>query len=320
MIVSVIFCILCQLTEVMLLSEAEVASELQNIKTQLSTLQGQNQKLQGQNQQLTHQLSAVKQRSSKTSAYCKLLRTEICGPCICLDDYELQQRYYCDCQDLTPKRDCLAFYQAGIHINGIYKITTNNMKTMQVYCDQTTDGGGWTTFQRRADGTINFYRNWKEYKHGFGKYQNEFYLGNEYLHILTVQAIYPKGSELRIDMTDWKGQKRYAKYNSFQIGNEKTKYNMHVSGFSGNAGDSLANHNARQFSTYDQDNDDHSSHCAVAYRGAWWYGTCHNSNLNGEYRLYSDAQPGYARGVIWSTHGGYGLSLKFVEMKVRRHA
>ena len=132
--------------------------------------------------------------------------------------------------------------------------------------------------------------------------------------------MYPKGSTLRIDMTDWNGKNIYAKYDSFQVGNEKTKYKIHVSGYTGNAGDSLKSHNGYRFSTYDQDNDGNpDGSCAVSHRGAWWYTRCYNSNLNGEYLLYKAPQPGYARGVIWEGYKGNTHSFKFVEMKVRRN-
>jgi ficolin len=58
----------------------------------------------------------------------------------------------------------------------------------------TTDGGGWTVFQRRVNGTADFYRNWADYQAGFGNIE-EFWLGNDHLAAMTVQ---PK--TLRIDM------------------------------------------------------------------------------------------------------------------------
>ena len=53
--------------------------------------------------------------------------------------------------------------------------------------------------------------------------------------------------------------------------------------FSGTAGDSLSYHRGSPFSTKDRDNDANSSNCASAYTGAWWYKSCYDSNLNGQY-------------------------------------
>jgi len=250
-------------------------------------------------------LTKVSKVTGGLSARCN---KNACGPCACYTDYQLSKDYYCNCYNLEPMRDCLEFQSAGYNISGLYLVHLNNIKTIEVFCDQETDDGGWTVFQRRLNGKTNFYRDWKAYKEGFGNPHREFWLGNEYIYLLTYQAEYPAGSELRIDMEDISNKKSYAKYRTFSIDNEEKKYQLHVNGFSGNA-DLLSYHNNRMFSTYDADNDDSSSNCAYQNYGAWWYGNCHHSNLNGEYQWNLKAQE---IGVGWN---GYK---KFTEMKVRR--
>jgi len=240
-----------------------------------------------------------------------------CGPCACYTDYQLSKKYYCNCENLEPMRDCLEFRDKGYNVSGLYLVNMRNIKTMEVFCDQDTDGGGWTVIQRRLNGQTNFYRGWSSYKEGFGNPQREFWLGNENIYLLTYQGEYPKGSELRIDMEDWADKKYLAKYTKFLLDNEEEKYKLHVSGFTGDAGDSLTGHDGHMFSTYDEDNDVAGGNCATTYHGAWWYTSCHSSNLNGEYRWYGETVP-YARGVIWRTYKDYYYSMKFVEMKVRR--
>lgn len=51
--------------------------------------------------------------------------------------------------------------------NGVYKIRHHGTnRLVQVYCDM--KNGGWTLIQKRQDGTTNFYRDWDDYKEGFG--------------------------------------------------------------------------------------------------------------------------------------------------------
>lgn len=70
------------------------------------------------------------------------------------------------------------------------------------------------------------------------------------------------------------------------------------------------------FTTYDNDNDNHTDNCAVRYHGAWWYNHCHSSNLNGIY--FQGNYSAYPNGVIWSKFHGYGYSLKKTTMMIRK--
>ena len=167
-----------------------------------------------------------------------------------------------------------------------------------------TDGGDWTVFQRRQDGSVDFYRGWNDYKAGFGQLTAEFWLGNDKIHRLTAS----RPSSLRVELEDWSGVKTYAKYGKFNIGDEQAQYRLEVGSYSGTAGDSLTYHNNRMFSTRDRT----SVNCAVKYTGAWWYEHCHYSNLNGQY--LGDKSDN--RGARWQ-HFRDRLSLKFTEMKLR---
>jgi len=200
-------------------------------------------------------------------------------------------------------------------LSGVYQIVIySNSSSFQVYCDMETNEGGWTVFQRRIDGSENFYRRWTDYAVGFGNPAKEFWLGNDRLSSLTLSQQY----KLRVDLGDWEGNYKYADYSLFKVSNSTDKYRLSQLGtYTGNAGDSLSWHKGRQFTTSDQDNDPHSnsfssSNCAVDWRGAWWYNDCHVSNLNGEYNNTASA-----KGVNWYHWRGYTYSLRFTEMKIR---
>jgi ficolin len=196
--------------------------------------------------------------------------------------------------------------------SGFTPITVNGI-TMSIYCDQTTDGGGWEIFQRRASTSVDFYRGWNDYKDGFGDNSN-WWLGNTRINLLTTAGAVSGNTELRVDMADGSDY-RYAKYTNFQIGDASTKYQISVSGYSGDAGDDMSGMSGYPFSTHDQDNDSWSSNCAVSFKGAWWYTACHSSNLNAVY--HNGAHSSYADGVNWHSFKGHYYSLSLTEMKTR---
>ncbi|XP_037821970.1 ficolin-2-like [Lucilia sericata] len=150
-------------------------------------------------------------------------------------------------------------------------------KPLPAVCDLKTLDGGWTVIQRRRDGSENFNRNWIEYVEGFGDLNREFFIGLETLYALTSLG---EPQELYIILEDFEGERKYARYGEFKVASNSTEYNLTVSDYSGDAGDSLSEHNGYKFSTYDRDNDNSTGNCAYKWKAGWWYHSCYNSNLN----------------------------------------
>ena len=189
-----------------------------------------------------------------------------------------------------------------IHINII----------VQVYCDMDTDGGGWTVFQRRQDGSQNFIQSFDPYVQGFGDRNGEFWLGLDAIVRLTPD----RGStSLRVDLLDSQGNPGNATYDTFGVTESSGYYVLNVARFSGgNAGDSLTIHSGIIFSA----NIGHPA-CATVYLSGWWFqdnlfnGICFASNLNGLYTPRTDRQH---TGILWLSFSPDALT--FSEMKFRR--
>lgn len=228
----------------------------------------------------------------------KTMKSTRCGKCVSRDDFGLKRKYYCDCRAEQPRRDCREFNENGYHgVDGLYVVTmNNNNERTVVYCDQTTQKGGWTVIQRRYNGSVDFYRNWASYKNGFGDLHGEFWLGNEHIHVLTAQAAQPSGSEARLFISpynDDRNDQYYAAYSHFRVENEKANYTLHVTSSENQIGYFMTSDN-QPFSTYDRDNDNaRSHHCARDYQNAgWWINgsgdrcASTKTNLNGPYDKY----------------------------------
>ena len=284
-----------------------IQKSIQNLRNEF---QQADQQLRIEFQQSNQQLhKEIKQLDSEVK-YVK--RLHACGPC-----RTFKTRDLCDCTNVKPMKDCLAFLQAGFRMNGLYRIQGRQTSTGRVFCDQITEGGGYVTILRRQDGSVDFQKSWQEYKRGFGNILTEFWLGNEDIHDLTKPAFAPKSSELLINMRI-KGQTQpvYAKYDTFRIGDEASKYILKISGPSGNAThpDYFSNYQGNmKFSTYDADNDNRPGHCSITYggRSGWWFNSCHQVLLTGIYKFTK--KDGEMR---WnSAH----IQPDFVEMKIRRN-
>ena len=150
--------------------------------------------------------------------------------------------------------DCYDAMMQRYNESGVYTIQPNNASnSFNGYCDMETDGGGWAVLLKRQDGSVDFYRNWTDYKSGFGNLEGEHWLGLDNMYLLTHQSSAPP--QLRVDLADWEGNTAFAKYDQFSVGDEDSHYILSVSGYqsASTAGDLLTYHNDQRFSTPDRD-------------------------------------------------------------------
>ncbi|XP_033830856.2 fibrinogen-like protein 1 [Periophthalmus magnuspinnatus] len=211
--------------------------------------------------------------------------------------------------------DCASLIQNGVHRSGIYSIVVAPGVSLPVYCDMETDGGGWTVFQRRRDGSVSFNRGWDQYRVGFGDLRTEFWLGNTPLHLLVTQ----RRCSLRIHLLDWAHVHHHALYQDFKIEDEQSRFRLHVSGFSGSISDSFGwYHDGQDFGTPDT-----GDLCAEVCHSGWWFRQCYQANLNGVYYqggLYSLRAQNLLSpdGLVWFSWADSDFySLKSSSMMVR---
>ena len=140
---------------------------------------------------------------------------------------------------------------------------------------------------QRLGYTFDWQLSWADYKGGFGSVDADVWLGLEKVHLLTSSQPYRLRVEVQQKTTNlWFS----VEYWSFKIGDELSlKYRPEVSGYSGDAGDSLQYegdwygdgifgayyHNRAKFTTRDHDNDEScGGNCVSHEGGAWWFNDC----------------------------------------------
>ena len=196
----------------------------------------------------------------------------------------------CDLTGFPLSKAPSAVYQMNCKCGGRFT-------TADVYCDMSTDCGGWIVIQRNImRSLVDFNRNWTDYEEGFGNLTTSFWYGLAAMHCLTQRGQW----EMRVDYKKMDLSWSYLHYNRFKVGSASEKYKLTVGGFTGVGTDWFALHplNGMKFTTQDNDNDDSSRNCAAVSRNGWWYNHCRLIDIN--------SQPPYVHGDVL-----------FAEMKIR---
>lgn len=195
------------------------------------------------------------------------------------------------------------------NVSGVYLIHVNETNsTIIAFCEQNKFGGGWLVVQHRFNGSVDFYRNWNQYRDGFGDLKGEFWFGLEKMHQITTA----RPHEMVIELKDFSGNYGYARYDSFKISNESEHYKLTLGKYSGTAGDGMVYDRDMKFST--KDNDMSDLRCVERYENAWWQGNCSKANLNGRYINATDMRAMH----WWNFKQRQGLS--FSRMMIRELA
>jgi len=210
-------------------------------------------------------------------------------------------------------RDCLDIYRADPHTpSGRYQVTVTSSygstKSLSVWCDM-SNGGGWTVFQKRFDGSVDFYQGIKSYEQGFGSIDEEFWLGLQNMYEMTAGH----QNSLRVDIVDYAGNHSYEQYGGFSVG-QGSDYRLHVnSNPSGTTNGHLEYYNNMAFSAKDMDRDTFTSgSCAERFHGAFWYNAClQKSNMNGLYKPGLDTQCLYYAMNYNDCNGNTAVEMKF---------
>ncbi|XP_010135384.1 PREDICTED: angiopoietin-related protein 3 [Buceros rhinoceros silvestris] len=208
--------------------------------------------------------------------------------------------------------DCTALYNSGRRTSGVYTIKPNGSEAFEVYCEMKL-GSSWTVIQNRVNGSLDFNQTWDAYVNGFGDLHEEFWLGLNKTYSITKQGNYI----LRIELQDWKDNKRYIQY-AFTLGGPDTDYTLQLSRISGSIPNALPEQTELRFSTADRDTDIiNDLNCPENYLGGWWHIDCEETNLNGKYVTpRSRGRLDQRKGLYWKPKKGRYYLLRSTKIMI----
>ena len=163
----------------------------------------------------------------------------------------------------------------GERENGKYVIYPRGGNEITVYCDFTTNGGGWTVIHRRNKGETMFPITANSYDNGFGSVDGEFWLGNKKISRLgegqLLAVLHEDSSNFGYDL-----------YNYFHIRSNSALDIAERSGITPQAIFDTDGMEPMLFAA--PKGSPWPSDCIKSNDGGWWFRreNCEGINLNGE--------------------------------------
>ena len=163
----------------------------------------------------------------------------------------------------TAVQDCCDAFLLGGR-TGVYWYRSVG-RSQRVFCDMTTDGGGWIVVLRRLKELPKrrsdfFERSQKEYRRGFGLLDRNFWFGLNKLYKLTTRSnVY---AQVRFELMSSDDREFWLEYDTFAVGPETNNYTLTIGNYSGgNLPDLFYVLNGRNFMA--------GGHCGTPTM--WWY-------------------------------------------------
>ena len=116
--------------------------------------------------------------------------------------------------------------------SGVYAYDSESQVIFPVYCELGVKDGTWLVLQRRVFGITpaDFATHtWAQFRDGFGSKENNFWLGNKYIHELTRENPH----RLKIVMYTDDFHTYEAIYEDFYLSSETSNFAIHFGAYSG---------------------------------------------------------------------------------------
>ena len=248
------------------------------------------------------------QKTDSNKYICKMFKEKI-------EDYKLVSNSKSNIYAGKVSKTCQD-HQSTSNPNGVYGISPVN-QTLKVYCDMEKEKGGWTTIQRRVDGSVSFQRDWADYKKGFGDPTGNYWLGLDNIHAITNTFA---NVMLRIEASTFDGERAVVIFEGFKVDNEAHLYKLtcgKVVDDSLSLSDGWFFSDGMSFSTRDRDNDLSSSgDCSNVWGGSggMWFNKCAFFHVNSKYPSF----PGEEKIGIIQLKSWKGLfGMKSISMAIK---